>query len=471
MKRRTRSVIFSALDGIFALTLAIVAVVWANGNRIPQGGIGQFLAMRVTLLNAMFAIAFSVTWKECSRLFGLYQRSFEELLRPMLRAVSSCALMATMLTLFLWKSRVDGPIIGSGILFFVIGSLYETTRILLATPRLPWRPHDPDRVVILGSGRRAVKAWRELRINYHSTKHVLGFIDDCDDAKTPPEIVARLLCGLNDLSDFLLKNAVDELVVAMPMQSRYSITQTAVAQAEAAGVRVVCLTDPYNLSYSKALRERSDLFFELVAKDEVLLNAEAVKRMIDIFVAFASLLVLAPVFLAIALAVKLTSPGPVLFVQERCGYKRRTFRMYKFRSMVRDAEQLMPALELQNEAQGPLFKIKKDPRVTPLGRFLRSTSLDEVPQFWNVLKGDMSLVGPRPMSKRDVSLFAGAGLMRRFSVRPGMTGMWQISGRDSFSFDQWMAMDFRYIDNWSLALDLRILAQTLPAVMRREGAV
>jgi lipopolysaccharide/colanic/teichoic acid biosynthesis glycosyltransferase len=144
--------------------------------------------------------------------------------------------------------------------------------------------------------------------------------------------------------------------------------------------------------------------------------------------------------------------------------------MWKFRSMVQNAPELMAALEIKNEAAGPIFKIKDDPRVTRVGSFLRKTSIDELPQLWNVLVGDMSLVGPRPMSVRDVSLFSEAALMRRFSVRPGLTGIWQVAGRSSLTFDQWIAMDFTYIDDWSLSLDLKILARTVPAVLKRSGA-
>jgi lipopolysaccharide/colanic/teichoic acid biosynthesis glycosyltransferase len=180
---------------------------------------------------------------------------------------------------------------------------------------------------------------------------------------------------------------------------------------------------------------------------------------------------LAPVFLMVAVAVKLDSPGPAFFAQDRYGWRRRRFRMFKFRSMVRDAPELMTAMEKLNEARGPIFKMTNDPRVTAVGRFIRQSSLDELPQLFNVLLGDMSLVGPRPMSVRDVSLFNEAQLMRRFSVRPGITGSWQVSGRGSFNFDQWVELDFAYIDDWSLTLDLKILLQTVPAVLRRSGAV
>jgi lipopolysaccharide/colanic/teichoic acid biosynthesis glycosyltransferase len=131
----------------------------------------------------------------------------------------------------------------------------------------------------------------------------------------------------------------------------------------------------------------------------------------------------------------------------------------------------MAALEAQNEATGPIFKMKNDPRITKIGSFLRKTSLDELPQLWNVVLGDMSLVGPRPMSVRDVSMFSESTLMRRFSVQPGITGIWQVSGRSFLSFDQWIALDFQYIEDWSLELDLKILARTVPAVFRRSGAL
>jgi lipopolysaccharide/colanic/teichoic acid biosynthesis glycosyltransferase len=144
--------------------------------------------------------------------------------------------------------------------------------------------------------------------------------------------------------------------------------------------------------------------------------------------------------------------------------------MFKFRTMVRDADALQASLESRNEAGGPVFKIANDPRITPVGRFLRRTSIDELPQLFNVLRGDMSLVGPRPLPLRDVARFTRTADLRRLSVRPGVTGPWQISGRSDIDFDDWVKLDLQYIDRWSLALDLRILARTVPAVLRGTGA-
>jgi lipopolysaccharide/colanic/teichoic acid biosynthesis glycosyltransferase len=196
-----------------------------------------------------------------------------------------------------------------------------------------------------------------------------------------------------------------------------------------------------------------------------------VKRSVDIVGALLLLLATAPLMLAIVLAIKLTTPGPALFAHERYGYMKRRFRMYKFRTMVNGAEQLQPALEEYNEASGPAFKIRNDPRITRVGRFLRRTSLDELPQLWHVLRGEMSLVGPRPLPTRDVRRFTEPWLMRRFSMRPGLTCLWQISGRTTLSFQRWIELDLEYIDRWSLSLDAWILLRTLPAVIRGTGAV
>jgi exopolysaccharide biosynthesis polyprenyl glycosylphosphotransferase len=196
----------------------------------------------------------------------------------------------------------------------------------------------------------------------------------------------------------------------------------------------------------------------------------AIKRGIDILVSMAALSFLSPVMLMTAILIRLTSQGPVLFVQKRLGFNKRHFGVYKFRTMVIDAEKRMSELEHLNEVSGPVFKMKNDPRITPVGRFLRKTSIDELPQLWNVLKGDMSLVGPRPLPVRDYEGFSKDWQRRRFSVRPGITCLWQIKGRSSIPFEQWMELDLQYIDKWSLWLDLEILVRTIPAVLKGSGA-
>jgi exopolysaccharide biosynthesis polyprenyl glycosylphosphotransferase len=193
------------------------------------------------------------------------------------------------------------------------------------------------------------------------------------------------------------------------------------------------------------------------------------KRLMDITLSLLALVLLSPFLLAIALIIKLTSPGPILFAQERVGMNKRRFKLYKFRSMYQDAEKRRRELEHLNEMDGPVFKIKNDPRVTPIGRFIRKTSIDELPQLVNVLTGHMSLVGPRPPLLAEVDRYEWL-YRRRLSIKPGITCFWQISGRNEISFKQWMDLDKQYIDNWSLWLDVKILAQTIPAVLFRKGA-
>ena len=199
--------------------------------------------------------------------------------------------------------------------------------------------------------------------------------------------------------------------------------------------------------------------------------ARAPKRAIDIVVSAILLVALSPLLALLAIGVHLTSgPGPAIFVHTRCGLRGRPFRFYKFRSMVADAEARRRELVHLNEVQGPAFKIAHDPRITRFGRFLRKYSLDELPQLWNVLIGDMSLVGPRPPLPDEVSAYTRRQA-QRLSVVPGITGLWQVSGRSNItSFDRWVELDLAYIERWSLALDLRILARTVLVVLRAEGS-
>jgi len=197
--------------------------------------------------------------------------------------------------------------------------------------------------------------------------------------------------------------------------------------------------------------------------------AVLVKRSLDMMIAVIIGLLSAPLMLFIAAAIKLTSSGPILFCHYRVGKGGRPFKFFKFRSMVVDAERLKADLMHHNEKDGPIFKMRCDPRVTPIGRWLRRYSLDELPQLYNVLIGDMSLVGPRPPVPSEVMQYQPWHL-RRLSVTPGLTCIWQTSGRSQVSFDEWMQMDMHYIDNWNLALDLKLLCKTVKAVLLAEGS-
>jgi len=209
----------------------------------------------------------------------------------------------------------------------------------------------------------------------------------------------------------------------------------------------------------------------LIGIKQVSLNSwqRAITRLVDIVVASLTIIIGSPVWLCIAAAIRLNSPGAVIYRQTRIGLEGRPFKVYKFRSMYRNADQVLAALMAKNEAQGPLFKMRSDPRITPVGRFLRRTSIDEVPQLINVIRGEMSLVGPRPALSHEVAQYE-EWQRGRLAIKPGMTGLWQVRGRSDLSFDEGVLMDLYYIENWSMHLYFQILLRTVPAVLFSRGA-
>lgn len=435
-----------------------------------SGTLGQLGAVKVSLIDALAGLAFILFWHYCFSLLSLYDKfaTVPSRTAAMLQGVTIVMVPVMAYCRLMHPSVLTWHSLGVTVLALIC---YETFRITLSAYLLDWMAaQDPRRAVILGSGRRAGKAWRAIRTRYRSSIQLLGFVDDRETSEMSPDVASRYLGNMDELSTLLLREVVDLILIAMPIRSCYPLMQRAVHIAESAGVRVLYLDDIYSTR-----KQNTDpyllIFRELAPDQEHYLIFLAAKRLVDIIGAVFGLTFLSPLFLALAVGVKVSSSGPVFFCQERYGYRRRRFKMIKFRSMVHNAEELLPDLEHANEALGPIFKMRNDPRVTKFGRFIRSTSLDELPQLWNVLVGDMSLVGPRPMSVRDVSLFDEAALMRRFSVRPGMTGLWQVSGRSEVGFDEWVRMDNRYIDGWSLGLDLKILARTVGTVIKRSGAI
>jgi exopolysaccharide biosynthesis polyprenyl glycosylphosphotransferase len=276
---------------------------------------------------------------------------------------------------------------------------------------------------------------------------------------------------VEQLNSMIADQPVDEVLVALPIDRYGSLVETIVRQCEEQGIIVRVRTDMSHLqvarSYVDELEGVPVMTIQSGPQDGWALVA---KRLIDIVGSAVLLLALAPLFVIITLLIKFDSAGPILFAQERVGYNKRRFKVLKFRTMVVTAEKQQHALEQLNEVEGPVFKIKKDPRVTRIGAFLRRFSIDELPQLVNVLKGDMSLVGPRPLPVRDVERIDAQWHKRRFSIKPGITCLWQVNGRSNIGFNEWVRMDLDYIDKWSLGLDLLILIKTIPAVFKGPGA-
>ena len=276
---------------------------------------------------------------------------------------------------------------------------------------------------------------------------------------------------ISQLETVIAHEPVDEVFIALSMEKYSHLVKPIVQLCEEQGIIVRLQSELFKLRVARwQLDELNGLPIFTIRSGPPEGWQLMAKRLIDVWGSIALLLLLTPLLFVVALLIKLDSPGPVLFKQERVGLNKRRFLLIKFRTMADGAEKGQATLETLNEADGPVFKIKNDPRVTNIGRFLRRYSLDELPQLFNVLKGEMSLVGPRPLPVRDIERIDLQWHKRRLSMKPGLTCFWQVSGRSDVSFDHWVRMDLQYIDNWSLPLDLKILLKTIPAVLRGSGA-
>lgn len=265
---------------------------------------------------------------------------------------------------------------------------------------------------------------------------------------------------------------IDEVIICLPLKTEYAFIESIIRAAEEQGILIRLSTDLFSLNLARLKVEYIEGHPYLTLVTGNMYNQKVLlKSIIDFTLALIGLIITSPLFLVIAVLIKLTSKGPVFFTQDRVGLNKKIYKLYKFRTMVPNAEKRLKEIEHLNERKGePAFKIRNDPRVTPVGKFLRKFSLDELPQLINVLKGDMSLVGPRPLPIRDYLLFEKDCHRRRFSVKPGITCLWQTSGRNNIPFEKWMELDNYYIDNWSLWLDFKILLKTIPAVLFAKGA-
>jgi exopolysaccharide biosynthesis polyprenyl glycosylphosphotransferase len=322
------------------------------------------------------------------------------------------------------------------------------------------------RIIVVGSGPEAEQICRTVRRGHDHGLDLVGVIAEDRNSVVPPGAVR--LGELGDCERIFRREVVDEVIFAVP-RTRLGEVEAAFVAAEDLGIPTkLCLTFLPNrfsrVSFDK-VEGQPMLSFSSAPRDGVQL---VLKRVFDIVVSLGALVVLSPLLLMAAIAIKLDSKGPVFFRQKRTGLNGREFFMVKFRSMVTDAEAQLKSLASKNEMSGPVFKIARDPRITRVGSWIRKASVDEFPQFWNVLVGDMSVVGPRPLF--DVKQYDERWQCRRLSVKPGITCTWQISGRNQIDFPTWMKLDLDYIDRWSFALDLAIFLKTIPAVLLGKGA-
>ena len=360
---------------------------------------------------------------------------------------------------------------------YAAGSMFSRFLVVLA-PGILWlrlttswlrrRETAVQPVLILGIGPLGRHTGLEIRDRDEGRK-VFGYLRFADEPmhdRLPAEVFGTAA----DLEDFLKQHVVGEVYIAGNNDSQRAEMQAAIGVLERFGIPFALPAAGFRFGRARPEHEKAVadgyLHYLSIRHKPVQL---AFKRLFDIAASGGALLVLSPLLVAVAVLVKVTSRGPILFRQVRVGQHGREFHMLKFRSMVADAEALKAKLMAKNEMTGPVFKMTRDPRITPIGRFIRKYSIDELPQLLNVLRGEMSVVGPRPPVPPEVAKYE-AWQRRRLSVRPGLTCVWQVSGRNQISFDEWMYLDMQYIDHWSLAHDFELILKTVPVVLTGRGA-
>ena len=343
--------------------------------------------------------------------------------------------------------------------------------LLVGGTWLRTRPEQRRHFIIVGNSSGAAELASLLEDGENLGLQLLAF---AFTGEQPPELPQGLrrnysLLPVSQLPELLHSHVVDELIFCVGREELVNL-EPIMQQCEREGVHMRVQLDflpqGFNHVFVEHLGHVPLLTFASTPQNDFAL---AFKRLIDVLVACIALVLLSPLLLVLALAIKLTSPGPVFYRQLRCGLGGRRFTLLKFRSMVANAHELLPDLEELNEVDGPVFKMRNDPRCTRVGRWMRVLSLDELPQLWNVLLGHMSLVGPRPPLPDEVDQYQ-SWQRRRLRMRPGMTCLWALEGRSHLRFDRWVRLDLLYIDNWSVWLDLKILLKTIPAVLLGKGA-
>ena len=477
-----RGQIVSSATKLFDLVLLLCSFTLATFPYLgmaPPRSLAQFLSIRIKLEDIVIFISLLLVWHLSFAVQGLYRskrlasRRGEAL--DVFRATTTCALVLACASWILANEWVNAKFV---LIFWVSSTIsIGVSRIVIRTwlRRLRLHGRDLRNMLLVGSNRRTLEFARRIQSQPELGYRMIGFADEewAGTNELQEQGFSRL-CDLENLRMFLRRSVVDEVVLTVPLRSFHDLASSIAAMCQEQGIVLRVLPDLFDLKQGPV---RTEEFHggTLVMHSNGIADGwpTAMKRALDFTLSLILLIVLAPLLILAMIAIRLSSPGPIFFVQKRVGLNKRVFGIFKFRTMVADAEKKLSEIEHLNEVSGPVFKIKNDPRLTSVGKFLRKTSIDELPQLFNVLRGDMSLVGPRPLQLRDYELFTedGEDWQRcRFSVRPGITCLWQVSGRSSLPFHRWMELDLQYVKNWSLWLDLQILAKTIPAVLRGSGA-
>jgi exopolysaccharide biosynthesis polyprenyl glycosylphosphotransferase len=467
------------LGDLLAMLIALAISLWLKDfSPLQIDSFWEVLQVKFKATNVILLLIFIPLWHLIFLSAGLYDARRFEQGQSDVKGIAKAVLIGSMLlmavSVLFQRSNINKE---SVLIFAAAASLLTWINRMLVRATFRWmhrHHHNMCRLLLVGSNHRAADLTCRIIAKPHLGYHLVGYVDTPPNGQSYHKLHGLLkhLGTLEDFDTVIDREMVDEVVVSLPIRSCYEPIKRLIAACEVQGIRVHLLSDFFDLTIARAHPAEFDGLPILTLSSGIFaVWPFYLKRVFDLGASTALLLCLSPLFLLVILLIKASAPhSPVFFAQTRVGYNRRRFKMLKFRTMVPEAEHLQVNLESLNEAPGPMFKIKDDPRITPIGRWLRRISLDELPQLLNIIKGDMSLVGPRPLPLRDVERFDESWLKRRFSVKPGLTGLWQVNGRNNTNFDRWIEHDLAYIDQWSFGLDFKILMKTIPAVLRGTGA-
>ncbi len=476
-RRKILMVAFKIID------MLIIAIGFLSSSILVSGPTGinvtsfdTFLQQSISIKNFLMLISIVFICHIIFYMFRLYQSKRFSKLRTEIIDI----LTANVFFIFAFysitaslNSRFANPIFTLCLYFHVVIIMIIARIVMRGFLKIVRkRGRNLRNLLLIGTNERAVLLASKLLSTPELGYRITGFVDDQwkgmgNFEKTGFEIVA----DFEGLGNYIKTNIVDEVFISLPVKSKYQEIASIINICEKNGVIIRSIPNIFDTKSSKFkmeyLNDDSFTIHYTGAMDGWQL---LVKWLIDWVLAFIFLFLMSPIFILVALLIKITSPGSIFFIQERIGLNKRRFPIYKFRTMYENAEEMQLELEDLNEVEGAAFKIEDDPRITKIGKYLRKFSIDELPQFINILKGDMSLVGPRPLPVRDYNGFRTDWHRRRFSVKPGITCLWQINGRHNISFEKWMKMDMEYIDKWSLLMDAKIIFKTIPVVLKGDGA-
>ncbi len=455
--------------------LSFVLAYVIKQNLLPAGFAGLHPKLNYPFVLLLSLVVFFL----CFNIFNFYEsfrrQTFYKIFLKIVKAVFAGFLLIILIC-YLLKVQ-DFSRIMMGIFVILTGVLLIVSKGIIFHVLVTYRKRGFNfrNILLIGSRERAREMIRAVMQNPGAGYRLLGCLEV--DGSLVGSAVDHGVMVIGTLADFrtiILNSIVDEVVFAMPLQKIKDVREH-IAFAEEVGVSIRILPD-WQIQKIMYQPETASVYLEqFIGMPTIGLSSTPqkgtellIKAFIDYVAAVVGVVVLSPVFLFIALFIKLDSRGPIFFKQERCGVNGRRFTLYKFRTMVVDAEKMREELADANEMDGPVFKIKDDPRITLIGKFLRKTSLDELPQLINILKGEMSVVGPRPPLPSEVEKYK-PWQRRRLSMKPGLTCIWQVSGRNGVDFEKWMRMDLEYIDNWSLLLDMKLIFSTIKVVLYGTG--